>query len=327
MKRLKFLVMALSLCLIFCSCSSNKDGDKNTSSGGDGVVNDVVSDVASGVEDVVSDITDGAEDIVSDITDGNDRNDTSSKTGDLAAANGMTNVRVDESALNALENEKKGWGQGREVDQQNRPVSCVSYQEKYGKYDAVFIGEDTKNVYLTFDEGYENGYTEKILDILKEKKCPAVFFVTMPYVKENPDLICRMINEGHIVGNHTANHPSMPAISVANGIKEIEELHQYVKDEFNYTMTLFRPPMGEWSERTLALVQQLGYRSVFWSFAYQDWIAEDQPAQSDALKRTTGAVHNGAVYLLHAVSSTNTAILDDFIDTVRADGYTFCAFS
>ena len=222
-----------------------------------------------------------------------------------------------------MENQTKGWGQGKDVDDANRPTSCLTFQQKYEKYDAYFIGENQKNVYLTFDEGYENGYTEKILDVLKEKNCPAVFFVTMPYVKENPDLIRRMIDEGHVVGNHTVNHPSMPSVSVSEAKEEIAGLHDYVLQNFNYQMTLFRPPRGEWSERTLALTQQLWYSSVFWSFAYRDWLTDDQPAQSTALQKTVASAHNGAIYLLHAVSSTNTAILGDFIDGVRAQGYAF----
>jgi peptidoglycan-N-acetylmuramic acid deacetylase len=324
MKPWKILLMALSLSLIFCSCS-NMDDKKDTSSSGDGVVNDVVSDVVSGIDDVVSDITSSTEDIMSDITH-DDTSDTSSKTGDLAAANNVTNVKVDESALNALDNQLYQWGQGRQVDGQNRPISSVSYQEEYGKYDAYFIRSESKSIYLTFDEGYENGYTEKILDILKEKQCSAVFFVTMPYVKQNPDLIQRMIDEGHVVGNHTVNHPSMPGESIAEATEEIMELHRYVEQEFDYEMTLFRPPMGEWSERTLALTQQLGYQTVFWSFAYQDWETDNQPAPDAAMERLTEALHDGAIYLLHAVSKTNTSILGDFIDNTRAKGYTFCKF-
>lgn len=213
------------------------------------------------------------------------------------------------------------------MDDNNRPTSCLTFQQKYGKYDSYFIGENQKNVYLTFDEGYENGYTAKILDVLKEKKCPAVFFVTMPYVKENPELINRMIDEGHIVGNHTVNHPSMPSVSITKATQEIAELHDYVITHFDYKMTLFRPPRGEWSERTLALTQQLGYSSVFWSFAYQDWITDRQPDQSTALQKTVAAAHNGAIYLLHAVSSTNASILGNFIDGVREQGYVFSALS
>lgn len=224
-----------------------------------------------------------------------------------------------------LSNKKNGWGQGTQVDKDNRPISCDTFQSKYGQYNAVFIKENNKNVYLTFDEGYENGYTSKILDVLKEKKAPAVFFVTYDYAKRNPDLIKRMIAEGHIVGNHSYTHPSMPTVSLEKASEEITKLHDYIKENFNYTMTLFRPPMGEYSEQTLALTKELGYQSVFWSFAYKDWDTKNQPDETTALKKTVDAVHGGAVYLLHAVSQTNTNILGGFIDGVRTKGFEFQA--
>ena len=188
-----------------------------------------------------------------------------------------------------LSNKKNGWGQGTQVNQDNRPISCDTFQSKYGQYNAVFIKENNKNVYLTFDEGYENGYTSKILDVLKGKKAPAVFFVTYDYAKRNPDLIKRMIAEGHIVGNHSYTHPSMPTVSLEKASEEITKLHDYIKENFNYTMTLFRPPMGEYSEQTLALTKELGYQSVFWSFAYKDWDTKKQPDETTALKKNVYA--------------------------------------
>jgi len=223
--------------------------------------------------------------------------------------------------LAKLDSKKNGWGQGTRVDEKNRPISCVGYQEKYGKYGAVFIKEDTKDFYLTFDEGYENGYTPKILDVLKQKQAPAVFFVTKDYVKRNPGLVKRMIEEGHVVGNHSWSHPSMPTLTLEDATKEITQLHDYVKEEFGYEMTLFRPPMGEYSEQTLALTQQLGYQSVFWSYAYKDWDPNNQPDQAASLEKALKYAHGGAVYLLHAVSSTNTNMLGDFIDGIRQKGY------
>lgn len=230
------------------------------------------------------------------------------------------------SALEGLDNTKMGWGQGYQVNDQNQPVGSVTYQEKYGQYGAYFIAPTEPVVYLTFDEGYENGYTSQILDVLKEKQVSAVFFVTMPYVKAQPDLIRRMIDEGHVVGNHSVNHPSFPTQDLATCEKEIMDLHQYMLEEFDYEMKLFRYPMGEFSQRTLALTQSLGYHSVFWSFAYQDWNVDAQPDPQAAFDRITQAVHPGAIYLLHAVSSTNTQVLGDVIDNIRAQGYTFGKF-
>ncbi len=243
-----------------------------------------------------------------------------------------SNAESEEAVMNPdytdiakLDNKKNGWGQGTQVDEQNRPVSCTSYQKKYGKYGAVFIKEDNQDFYLTFDEGYENGFTAKILDVLKEKNVPAVFFVTQDYVKKNADLVKRMIAEGHVVGNHSWTHPSMPTLSLEQAAQEIIKLHDYVKEQFGYEMTLFRPPMGEYSEQTLALAQQLGYQSVFWSYAYKDWDPKNQPEEAASLEKALKYAHGGAVYLLHAVSETNTNMLGTFIDGIREKGYTFKA--
>lgn len=226
-----------------------------------------------------------------------------------------------------LDNTKQGWGQGRQVDPDKRPVSCTQFQNKYGKYNAVFIGDNTKKIYLTFDEGYENGYTPKILDSLKEKKVPAVFFVTYDYAKRNHDLVQRMIQEGHIVGNHSYPHPSMPTLSFSKASDEITKMHSYIKENFNYTMTLFRPPKGEFSERTLALAQSLKYKSIFWSFAYVDWNPQQQMGADKAYKKVVSGLHNGAIYLLHAVSKDNAEILGSFIDKAKEEGYEFARLS
>lgn len=233
---------------------------------------------------------------------------------------------VQDVSLQGLSTEKLGWGPGLQTDENNRPVGATSYQEKYGQYDADFIRENEMNIYLTFDEGYENGYTEKILDVLKEKQVPAVFFVTQPYVESEPELIQRMIDEGHVVGNHSVNHPSLPDCSVEECRQEVLGLHEYMLENYNYEMKLFRFPMGEFSEQDLSILQQLGYRSVFWSFAYQDWLVDDQPDPQEAIQTIEQRCHPGAIYLLHAVSQTNTEILGQVIDDLRAQGYTFCAY-
>ena len=231
----------------------------------------------------------------------------------------------DAASLTSLDNTGRGWGQGVRLDEQNRPLGAVNAQETYGQYNARFIAEASPLIYLTIDEGYENGYTAQILDVLKEKQCPAVFFVTMDYVQENPDLIRRMIDEGHVVGNHSITHPSkgLPSQTLDVQAEEIMALHRYVKENFDYDMYLFRYPAGIFSQQSLALVQQLGYRSVFWSFAYRDWVTDDQPQPHKALQTVTDKLHPGAIYLLHAVSSTNAQIMGDFIDAARAEGYGF----
>ncbi len=331
MKKISAVAIAFALCAVMLTgCGENNDNDSISGANGRGddtadTLSEVMSDAGNAVGNVVSDAGDAAGDVgdtVSEIIDDLGDDDNSGENKATAA-----NASLSAADIETLENQTKGWGQGTSVDDLNRPTACTSYQEKYGKYDAYFIMPNTNAIYLTFDEGYENGYTSKILDILKEKNCPAVFFVTMDYVKKNPDLVKRMINEGHIVGNHSTTHPSMPSVSISGATNEIMELHNYVKDNFGYEMTLFRPPMGEWSERTLALTQSLGYKSVFWSFAYKDWVTSEQPEVTSALTKTTSCAHNGAIYLLHAVSSTNTTILSDFIDNVRSKGYVFTKMS
>lgn len=224
--------------------------------------------------------------------------------------------------LSALSNQKLGWGQGIHCNEKNQPLSCLEYNRKYGEHAAVFLNEGN-GIALTFDEGYENGYTASILDTLKEKKVKAVFFVTYDYVHRNPELVERMIREGHVVGNHTWSHPSMPDKSAQDAVSEITKLHDYVQSHFQYTMTLFRPPMGEFSERTLEIAKRQGYKSIFWSFAYKDYDVNAQPEPAKAMERIVSAAHPGAIYLLHAVSETNSAILGDVIDALRQQGYSF----
>ena len=220
----------------------------------------------------------------------------------------------------SLDNALRGWGPGTNVDEVNRPYGALSAQNVYGKYDSSYIMLDNK-IYLTFDEGYENGYTEEILDILKEKNVKAVFFITMSYAKSEPDLIRRMIDEGHIVGNHSTAHLSFPGMTLEDAYADVKALHEYVYDKFGYSMSLFRFPMGESSDRTQALLQELGYTSVFWSFAYKDWETDNQPLESEAFAKITDCAHPGAIYLLHAVSKTNAELLSSIIDDFRQNGY------
>ncbi|RDY31064.1 polysaccharide deacetylase family protein [Lachnotalea glycerini] len=238
---------------------------------------------------------------------------------------------IEQISLDGLSTESKGWGQGGNVDDNNVPVGCTMYQNQYGYLGADFVRTDSDAVFLTFDEGYEypeanspTGNTAKILDTLKEKNVKAVFFITLPYAKSNPDLVKRMIEEGHVVGNHSVNHPSngLPSLAtVEDQQNELIGVHDYVLENYNYTMDLFRYPTGAFSEQSLAIVHNLGYKSVFWSFAYKDWITDAQPDKTEALKTMKEKLHPGAIYLLHAVSSTNTEVLGDFIDAIKEAGY------
>lgn len=233
-----------------------------------------------------------------------------------------TTVDKEGMAAAALRITKVCWGIGKEKDSDNRPLDAVNANEQYGELGGVFVDNtEEKVIYLTFDEGYENGYTTQILDTLKEKGVKAAFFVTYDYCKNSPDLVQRMIDEGHIVGNHSYTHPSFPDCSAKEVEEEITLLHDYVKDNFNYEMTFFRFPKGEFSEKTLDIVKSLGYTSVFWSFAYADWDVNEQPAAAEAFETITSATHKGAVYLLHAVSKANADCLSDVLDYWANNGY------
>lgn len=224
----------------------------------------------------------------------------------------------------SFDTEKHGYGQGVIVDDKNVPVGASDFNAQYGKYDAYALMENSeKTIYLTFDQGYENGYTEKILDTLKEKNVKATFFLVGDYARRNEELVKRMIDEGHTLGNHSMSHYSMPDLSYDECVEEVSSLHSYVKETYGYDMTLFRPPMGEYSESSLAATQDCGYKTLLWSFAYCDWDVNNQPDPQTAKEKIVSSAHDGAVYLLHSVSSTNAEVLGDVIDELRANGYTF----
>ena len=226
-------------------------------------------------------------------------------------------------AAGGLSNDTMRWYFKRAEEAHQPPTA----QEEIdiAKYGAYFLGDVTqRELYLTFDEGYENGYTEKILDVLADKGVSAAFFVTKSYIAKNPELIKRMIDEGHVVGNHTVRHKSSPTLSEAEMIKELTEVAEYFKEVTGRDMPpFFRPPMGEYSERVLAIAQAQGYYTIFWSFAYEDWKENKQPGAAAAHKRVTDSLHNGAILLLHAVSSSNAEAMADIIDSAHAAGYQF----
>lgn len=196
------------------------------------------------------------------------------------------------------------------------------------KYNAVtYDTSGQKVLYLTFDCGYENGYTNKILDVLKEKQVTAAFFCTLPNIKAEPELIARMIKEGHIVGNHSVSHPSFAKISRTQMASEIENCDNYLREHFGYSAPYFRFPMGEYSECALELVGSLGFKCVFWSLAWNDWNTDSQKGSGTAFKTVTSRLHPGAVILLHSVSSDNAGALGDIIDYARKQGYVFKSLS
>jgi len=215
-----------------------------------------------------------------------------------------------------------GWGLKKVENSQ--PEIPASWKELLKKYDGYYLGNtEEKVMYLTFDEGYENGYTAKILDVLKKTNTPAAFFVTGPYVEREQELIKRMVAEGHIVGNHTVNHPGMADISEAEITEELTKLNESFKKITNTDMKFMRPPRGEFSERALATIKRNGYKTVFWSVAYADWNTDNQKGNDYAVNQVTKQFHNGAIILLHAVSKDNAEALEEIINIARSQGYTF----
>jgi peptidoglycan-N-acetylmuramic acid deacetylase len=194
----------------------------------------------------------------------------------------------------------------------------------FPKYDCYYLGDtQQKNLYLTFDEGYENGYTGQILDTLKKHKITAAFFVVKPYITSNPDLIKRMVSEGHLVCNHSSHHPSMAKVlDKAKFEKELTDVEAAYEEITGKKMIkYFRPPMGKYSELSLDYTKSLGYKTIFWSFAYNDWERNKQPTEEYGKKKIMDRTHNGAIILLHAVSKTNANILDWVITEWEKEGY------
>lgn len=198
--------------------------------------------------------------------------------------------------------------------------------DELAEYDAVYLGNTTeKTLYLTFDSGYENGCTEKILDVLKEHNVPATFFLVGNYLERNPDLVKRMVAEGHTVGNHTMHHYDMSKLTDRAAFeKELTDLEALYRDVTGQEMEKFyRPPQGIYSQENLTMAKEMGYKTVFWSLAYVDWNNDAQPSREQALSKLIPRIHNGAVVLLHSTSETNAAILDEVLTQWEKMGYSF----
>jgi len=226
-------------------------------------------------------------------------------------------------AASGFSNDLKRWYFERQTDRHLPPDA--QNEINLEEFSAYYLGDTSqKEVYLTFDEGYENGYTEKILDVLLDKDVTAAFFVTKSYIKDNPELIARMVDEGHIVGNHTIRHKSSPSLSKEDMTAELVGVADYFKEITGTDMPpFFRPPMGEYSEKVLAIAKDCGYHTIFWSFAYKDWLEDSQPGAAAAHKKVMEDLHPGAILLLHAVSSSNAEAMADIIDSIQKEGYIF----
>lgn len=200
--------------------------------------------------------------------------------------------------------------------------------EELAQYDAYYLGDTSQKViYLTFDCGYENGYTAQILDTLKKHNAPAAFFVVGNMIESAPDLIRRMAEEGHIVGNHTYHHPDMSQIAQQEAFqKELDDLAALYEETTGEPLPKFyRPPQGKYNVENLKQAQALGYKTIFWSLAYVDWYVDDQPTPEQAYSKLLPRIHDGAIVLLHSTSKTNAEILDDLLTKWEEMGFTFAS--
>ena len=215
---------------------------------------------------------------------------------------------------------------GLSFRQEGAPPIGNAGKDQLRQYQAAYIGNTNEKVlYLTFDAGYENGCTAKILDTLKEKQVPAAFFLVGNYIRQSPDLVRRMVTEGHTVGNHTMHHYDMSRLSdKAAFSKELTDLEALYKETVGQELPkYYRPPQGIYSEENLKMAQELGYKTLFWSLAYVDWNNDAQPTREAAFAKLLPRTHNGAVVLLHSTSKTNAEILGELIDKWKEAGYRF----
>ena len=211
--------------------------------------------------------------------------------------------------------------ENHEIPEVQNEIDLTKYDAWYAKTD---ITDGEKPVFLTFDCGYENGYTPGILDVLKKHKAPAAFFVCKHFIEDQPDLIKRMKEEGHVVGNHTSNHICMPENDERTIREEIADNANYMKEATGYEMDpFFRPPKGEYSERTLQITKNMGYTTVFWSLAYPDYDVNNQPGADYVIERFDKYIHPGAIPLIHNISESNAQALDTVLTNLEKEGYSF----
>lgn len=241
----------------------------------------------------------------------------------------VTVLLIISMSLNVFATESKSWYCKRNSEHKQPILGAdMRFIEQYGGYYVDSKHGDNctdKVVYLTFDAGYENGNIAKILDVLSEKQVKGAFFVLGHLVEENTSLVVRMADEGHLVCNHTNNHPDMSRKSTLEEFKaEIVALEDIYREKTGRELSkFFRPPEGRFSRKTLEFANELGYKTVFWSFAYADWDNNAQMSHEAAKKKILDNIHNGAIILLHPTSATNAAILGEVIDELRAQGYRF----
>ena len=245
-----------------------------------------------------------------------------------AIAVGAVGLSLAQPAPAALETAAGNWGLS--FQQEGAPPIGNATVETLAQHNAYYVGDTAqKRIYLTCDAGYENGYTPAILDALKAQEVPAAFFVVGHYLESAPDLVRRMVAEGHTVANHTYSHPDMSAIAGKDAfLHELARVEEKYKEITGQEMAkYYRPPQGKYSEQNLKMACEAGYTTFFWSLAYVDWYVDRQPTREEALSKLTGRIHNGAVVLLHSTSATNAAVLEEVILKWKEMGYTFGTLS
>lgn len=254
-----------------------------------------------------------------------EKNPSEGETADEGKKNKVTKrerIIVEDTDYSAYDNTLYAWWFKR--NDNHEQSGC---QEDFDilQYDAHYTVPVTdKMMYITFDCGYENGYTPGILDTLKEEEVSAAFFVTQTFIRDNVELVKQMKEEGHLVCNHTVTHPSMPGKSVEEQKKEILDCENYMKEAIGYEMDLFfRPPKGEYSQRTLQMAKDLGYTTIFWSMAYLDYDVNNQPSKEHVIEHFKKYYHPGAIPLMHNVSCANHDALKQIIQNLKKEGYSF----
>lgn len=317
----KAIIILLIIFISFaCSCSSSKNLKYNNSE------NTPLAPINSNTDKVSNNNDSSNIKSNENITSNLQNTDSTGDNSTTVSNNTDTDLKESKATLvQNISNEKiVYWQPGRNTEHKV-PVMKSAYKSLLDKYGGYFVGNTTEKViYLTFDEGYENGFSQKILDILKVNNVKAAFFVTKPYIKANIELTKRMVSEGHLVCNHSVNHLSMPDLSDEKMEYEIIETQNYFKEITGTEMPkFFRPPMGEWSEKSLYIANSLGYKTILWSIAHNDWDPNNQPGREAALNLLKTYYHNGAILLLHAVSQSNTEALDDIIKAMKDNGYRF----
>ena len=215
---------------------------------------------------------------------------------------------------------------GLSFQEVGKPPVANASMDYLKKFDAYYAEDtDKKELFLTFDAGYENGHTAKILDTLKKHNVKATFFVVGNFIETSPDLVKRMVKEGHLVGNHTFTHPDMSKIATEEAFRQelskLEDLYEKTTDK--KMKKYYRPPQGKYSESNLKMAKEMGYHTIFWSLAYVDWYESDQPTREEALEKMVPRIHPGAIVLLHSTSATNAQVLDELLTRWEEKGYSF----